>query len=240
MISLAPELLWSIGSFPITNTLIDTLIVDGTIIGLAFYVHKKHSLVPNFFQSMVELTVEGFYSLTESTAGKHAQKIFPYVMTFFIFILLSNYSELIPIITNIGIYHNKELIPIIRSASSDLNTTLALALVSVIATHTMSIRTLGVKKYLGKFFSLNPIALYSGILELISEFTKLISFSFRLFGNIFVGGIMLTSVLSFFAFILPLPVLVDELFVGLIQAAIFALLTMAFMAIFTTSHGITE
>lgn len=240
MTSLAPETLVNLGNFPITNTVVDTLLVDAAVIGLAIYIHKKHSIVPTFFQTLIELTVEQFYSLTESTAGEHTQKIFPYVMSFFIFILISNYSELIPVITNFGFFHGKDFVPLVRSASSDLNTTLALALISVIATHTMSIRTIGVKHYLGRFFSLNPLAMYSGLLELISEFTKIISFSFRLFGNIFVGGIMLSSVLSFFALILPIAVLFDEMFVGFIQAAIFALLTMAFMSIFTTAHSAME
>lgn len=240
MVSLAPDTLFSIGSFPITNTVTDTLLVDAAVLGLAYYIHKKHSVVPTFFQTIIELIVEQFYSLTESTAGKYTMQIFPFVMSFFLFILIANYSELIPLITSVGVYQHNELVPLVRSASSDLNTTLALALISVIATHAMGIRATGVKAYLHRFFSTKPLELYSGLLELISEFTKLISFSFRLFGNIFVGGIMLASISAFFAYVLPVAVLFDELFVGFIQAAIFALLTMAFMSIFTTSHNISE
>ena len=237
MTTLSAETLFTVGSFPITNTVIDTLLVDAAIIALVIYMNKKISVVPSFFQSLIEMAVEQFYSLTESTAGEHTKKIFPFVMSFFLFILITNYSELIPVITNIGVYKDHELVPIIRSASSDLNTTLALALISVVATHIMGIRTTGVKLYLRRFFSPKPLELYSGLLELISEFTKIISFSFRLFGNIFVGGIMLASVFAFFAWVLPIAVLFDELFVGFIQAAIFALLTMAFMSIFTSAHA---
>jgi F-type H+-transporting ATPase subunit a len=161
-------------------------------------------------------------------------------MSFFLFILISNYSELIPIITSIEVHKDGTTIPLIRSASSDLNLTLGLALISVVATHAMGIRATGIKVYLHRFFSAKPLEMYSGFLELISEFTKIISFSFRLFGNIFVGGIMLASITAFFAYVLPLAVLFDELFVGFIQAAIFALLTMAFMSIFTTSHGMSD
>ncbi len=231
--TLAPDTLFTIGSLPITNTVIDTLLVDAAVIALAVYINKNASVIPNFFQTIMELAVEQFHSLTESTAGEHTGKIFPFVMTFFIFILIANYSELIPIITSFTFNGA----PLVRSASSDLNTTLALALVSIVATHTMSIRTIGVKAYLGRFFSLNPIALFSGLLELISEFTKIISFSFRLFGNIFVGGVILASITAVFAFLLPTVVLFYELFVGFIQATIFALLTMAFMSIFTTAHS---
>jgi F-type H+-transporting ATPase subunit a len=237
MVSLAPDILFKVGAFPVTNTVIDTLLVDAVIVWLVLYIHKKHAVVPNFFQTMIELLVEQFHSLTESTAGENTKKIFPYVMTFFIFILVSNYSELVPVITAFGYYQNNQFIPFVRSASSDLNTTLALALISVIATHTMSIRTIGLKSYLHRFFSLKPLEMYSGLLELISEFTKIISFSFRLFGNIFVGGVILSSVFAFFAYILPTAVIFYELFVGAIQATIFALLTMAFMSIFVTPHA---
>jgi F-type H+-transporting ATPase subunit a len=240
MISLAPEILFSIGSFPVTNTVIDTLFVDAIILGIVLYIHKKHSVVPTFFQTIIELIMEQFYSLTESTAGKYTMQIFPFVMSFFLFILVANYSELIPVITSIYIHKGNDMIPLMRSASSDLNLTLALALISVVTTHAMGIRATGFKTYLHRFFSAKPLELYSGLLELISEFTKLISFSFRLFGNIFVGGIMLSSITAFFAYVLPVAVLFDELFVGFIQAAIFALLTMAFMSIFTTSHSMTD
>jgi F-type H+-transporting ATPase subunit a len=190
------------------------------------------------------MVIEGFYNLTESVAGKRAMLIFPFVMSFFLFILVSNWSGLFPILTSIGFFqageHGKEFIPLIRSASTDLNTTLALAIVSLVATHRMSITTLGLKQYIGRFVSLNPIALYTGILEAISELTKAISFSFRLFGNVFVGEVILATLSSAFAFVAPIPIIFYELFVGTIQAAIFAMLTMAFMSIFTTPHGAEE
>ena len=231
--ALAPETLFTLGSFPITNTVIDTILVDVLVLSLAFYVGKNASVVPTLFQTVIELIIEQFHSLTESTAGEHTAKIFPYVASFFLFIFIANYSELLPIIT--GITYKGA--PLIRSTSSDLNTTLALGLISIVATHTMSIRTIGFKSYLSRFFSLNPIALFSGLLELLSEFTKIISFSFRLFGNIFVGGIILASITAAFAFVLPTVVMFYEMFVGFIQALIFALLTMAFMSIFTTAHS---
>ncbi len=241
MISLAAEPLAHIGPFTITNTLVDTLLVDIALIGLTMYVNKKVQLVPSGLQGAIEMTIEGFFNLTESVAGKQTKKIFPYVMTFFLFILFSNWTGLLPILTSLGFYHTgehgKEFIPLIRSTSTDLNTTLALALVSLTATHAMSIQTLGIKAYIGRFVSFNLLALYTGILELISEITKIISFSFRLFGNIFVGEVMLASLSTAFAFLLPIPIIIYEFFVGAIQATIFALLTMAFMAIFTTPHG---
>jgi F-type H+-transporting ATPase subunit a len=115
-----------------------------------------------------------------------------------------------------------------------------LALVSQVAAHTLGIKTLGLKQYLHKFFSAKPMELYSGLLELVSEFTKIIAFSFRLFGNMFVDALMLGLLSSAIAFIAPIPLVLYEYFVAIIQAVIFALLTMAFMAIMTTSHNPIE
>lgn len=236
MAALSPETILHVGPVPISNTVLDTLLVDILIISLALFIYKKHSLIPGFFQSVIEIIIETFYNMIESVAGERTKRIFPYAMSFFFVIVLANWTGLTPILTGMGIYHGEELAPLIRSASTDLNFTLALAVISLTVTHGMSINVLGIKEYLGRFFSLNPLALAIGILELILEFAKIVSFSFRLFGNIFVGKVMLLSATSAFAFLLPLPVLLYEMFVGFVQAAIFALLTMAFMAIMTTSH----
>lgn len=237
MLELKAAELTHIGPLPITNALVDTLLVDAILIALAWYVYKNAAVIPTKFQSVIEIAVEGFYNLTSSVAKDNAKKIFPYVMTFFLFILIANWTGLLPIITAITVHTDGHEAHLIRSASTDLNTTMALAFVSLIATHSMSIQTLGIKSYLSRFFSLNPLALYTGILELISEITKIISFSFRLFGNIFVGEVMLVSLSAAFAFLLPIPIIMYEMFVGVVQAAIFGLLTMAFMGIFTTPHG---
>jgi len=112
-----------------------------------------------------------------------------------------------------------------------------LALVSVAATHVLSIRTIGIKDYLSRYFSFNPINLFIGVLEIISEITKVVSLSFRLFGNIYAGEVVLITVSSIFAFAFPLPFLMLEVIVGIVQALVFSMLTMAFMAILTTSHN---
>jgi len=117
-----------------------------------------------------------------------------------------------------------------------LNTTLGLALISLIATHVMSIRVTGIKDYLSRYISLNPINLYIGVLELIGEVVKVVSLSFRLFGNIFAGEIVLGTVSTIFAVLFPVPFLMLEVIVGLVQALVFGMLTMAFMAVLTTPH----
>lgn len=237
MISIAAERITHVGSFPITNTVVDTIFVDILLIALAIYVYKNIRVVPGKFQSIIEIIIEGFYTLCEQVTGKNAGKIFPFVMTFFLFILFANWSGLLPILGAIEFGHGEHMAPLFRSASTDLNTTIALAIVSLVATHGMSIQTFGLMAYINRFFTLHPKTWFQGLLEIISEMTKIISFSFRLFGNIFVGEIILGTLTATFAFFAPIPVIMYEFFVGAIQASIFALLTMAFMAIFTTPHG---
>ena len=237
MVSFAPETILHIGKIPITNTILHTILVDCLLLGGVFYLNKKLTLIPNnFFQNAMESIIETFYNLTESVAKPAASKIFPYFMSFFLFILLSNWSSLIPGFGTIGIREHGELIPFLRGATSDLNTTLGLALVSAVATHMLSIKTIGIKEYLSRYISLNPLNLFIGILEIISEITKVVSLSFRLFGNIFAGEVVLLTVSSIFAFIFPLPFLFLEIIVGMVQALVFSMLTMVFMAILTTSH----
>jgi F-type H+-transporting ATPase subunit a len=237
MVSFAPETIFHLGKIPITNTILHTLLVDSVLIGGTFYLNKKLTLIPiNFFQNVTESIIETFYNLTESVAKPSASRIFPYFMSFFLFILLSNWSSLIPGFGTIGIREHGELIPFLRGTTSDLNTTLGLALVSAVATHMLSIQTIGIKDYLSRYFSLNPLNLFIGILEIISEITKVVSLSFRLFGNIFAGEVVLLTVSSIFAFVFPLPFMLLEVIVGMVQALVFSMLTMVFMAIMTTSH----
>lgn len=132
-----------------------------------------------------------------------------------------------------------ELIHIFRTGYADVNMTLALALISVIMTMFYGVKLLGFGGYWGKFFVnpfKDPIGTFVGLLELISEFAKLISFSFRLFGNIFAGEVLLV-VISFLApFIAPIPFYGLEIFVGFVQALVFSLLTTVFMKLASDSH----
>lgn len=238
MPSFAPETIFQIGAFPITNTILDTLLVDAVLIGGVFFITKKLALIPaNHFQNAVELLIETFYNLTESVSQKMASKIFPYFISFFLFILLINWSNIMPGVGTIGFFHGHKLVPLLRGATSDLNMTLGLALISAVATHTLSLKTIGIKDYLSRYFSFNPINLFVGVLEIISEITKVVSLSFRLFGNIYAGEVVLITMSSIFAFIVPLPFLMLEIIVGLVQALVFSMLTMVFMAILTTSHS---
>lgn len=238
-ITLAAETLFNIGPIPITNTLLTTLLTTGILITYAVVTSKKISLAPTGnIQMISEIVVENIFSTIENLSDrKRATRFFPIVATFFIFILVANYLGLFPGFTTIGIYQihdgHKVLVPLFRSINSDLNVTLALALISVGATHYFAVTTLGVKNYLSRYFSLNPVNLFVGLLEIIAEITKVVSLSFRLFGNVFAGEVLLVTISGLFAFILPLPFYFLELIVGFVQAAIFMMLTLVFMVILT-------
>jgi len=238
-ISFAAEEITRIGSFPITNSFLTTLITSFALISFSLVVSKKVAIVPTRFQNVVEFTIEGLYSLTSQIAGKKTSFIFPWFATFFLFIIVANWFGLMPGFGTIGVHQHGHFIPLLRPVTSDLNATLALALISLIVTHFFSLKLLGIKEYLARFFSLNPINLFVGVLELFLEFVKIVSLSFRLFGNIFAGETLLVTVSKlavFTAFLVPLPFMILEVVVGFVQALVFAMLTMVFMVILTTSH----
>lgn len=238
MAAIEAEVIANIGGFHVTNSLFTTLIVDAVLIALVFVLYKQIKLRPTRLQSFAENILLYFYDLCEQLAGSRVKSIFPWVMSFFLFILFSNLIGLLPGVGSIGLENTEGLglIPLLRPGTSDFNTTLALATISLVATHVLSIKYTGIKDYLSRFFSLNPIFLFVGVLELISEFTKLFSLSFRLFGNIFAGEVVLATVSELFAFIAPIPFLMLESIVALVQALVFAMLTLVFMSIFTTPH----
>lgn len=240
-IVLAPEIITYLGFLPITNTMLVTWLVTIILSVTAFVVGRNVKTIPSGLQNFIEFIIEFAYNLTEDLAGSKAKTFFPYAMTFFLFIITANWLGLFPGFSTIGfnkILEGKEtFVPLFRSINSDLNTTLALALVSVIATHFYSIRFIGIIDYLKRWVSLNPIFLFVGILEFIGEFTKLVSLSFRLFGNIFAGEVVLATISSIFAFVVPLPFYFLEIVVGFVQAAVFMMLTLTFMVLLSEKPG---
>jgi F-type H+-transporting ATPase subunit a len=240
-ISLAAEPLFHLGGFTVTNSLLVSFVVSSIMIIFAILFSSKINKLPSKLQAVLEVVFEYLIDLTESIAGKNARKILPLILTFFLFILISNWIGLLPGFGSIGIKEirdgHEELIPIFRGATADLNTTLALATISVVATQYFGFAALKFS-YLKRFFNFDsPITFITGILELISEFVKIISFSFRLFGNIFAGEVLLTVITFLVPFIAPLPFFGLEIFVGLIQALVFALLTLVFINVATMAHG---
>lgn len=233
-IVLAPEVLGHINNFPITNTLFTSWIVMTVLTVLALVVGLRVKLVPNSAeQNVFEIIIEAGYDIAESLAHSKTKIFFPIVMTFFLYIWSGNILGLFPGFGTIT--YEGELL--LRSINSDLNMTLGLALFSAVLTHALSLRYLGIIDYLKRWFTLNPIFLFVGILELVGEFTKVVSLSFRLFGNIFAGEVVLSTVSTIFAFILPLPFYFLEIVVGFVQAAVFMMLTLVFMVLLTEKHA---
>ncbi len=230
---LPPEVLGYFQGFPITNTLLTSWIVMVVLIVVAAILSLTTKLIPTSpLQNIFEIIIETGYNLVEELAKDKAKLFFPIVMTFFLYILFGNLIGLLPGFATIT-YHKE---PLFRSINSDLNMTLALALVSAALTHIFSLRFLGVVDYLKRWFTLNPIFLFVGILELVGEITKVVSLSFRLFGNIFAGEVVLSTVASIFAFVVPLPFYLLEIIVGFVQAAVFMMLTLVFMVLLTEKH----
>lgn len=245
MASLQPELIASIGGFPVTNTTLTTIIVDLVIIGLVFAISRKVTLVPKGIQAFAEPVIDYLYDMTSQVAGKKVEKIFPWFASFFLFIVIANFIALLPGFGSIGFFevvyeHGHEethLIPLLRAATTDFNLTLALGAVSVVATHIISIYYNGIVGYALKFLSLNPINLFIGLLEFALEGVKILSLSLRLFGNIYAGEVVLMTVGGLAAFIAPIPFLLLESIVAIVQALVFSMLTMVFMSILATTSS---
>ncbi len=244
-ISLAAEPLFHIGNLPVTNTLVVTLLLSAVIIIFSYLLKNRLKLIPRGFQNLIESVLEALLNLVDSVAQdkKQTKKFFPLIATIFIFVILSNWIELVPGLGTVGInaeHHGKiVLVPFVRSVSADLNFTIALAIISVFSVQFFGITAIGFFKYAGKFL-VSPfhkpyfIGTFVGVLELVGEMAKLISFSFRLFGNIFAGEVLLIVILTLVPYIVPIPFLALEIFVGFIQALVFAMLTLVFLKMATT------
>lgn len=246
-ISLAAEPLFHIGTFPVTNTLLVGLFI--TLAGGIFVavLRKRLEELPRGIQNVVEALIEGMLKFVDGVTvdRKKTLRFFPIAASIFTFVLLSNWVELVPGLGTIGIWgeHQGEtvLIPFLRSASADLNVTAAIALFAVASVQIMGMMVLGVRRYASKFLvpPWHPpygIGTFVGILEIVSEFARMISFSFRLFGNIFAGEVLLLVVSTLVPYIIPMPFLFLELFVGLVQALVFSMLTLVFLTMATESH----
>ncbi len=239
-ISIAAEALFHWGAFPVTNTLLVALAISLLLISIAFLGTRRLREVPRGLQNVLELIIEGLFDFINSVTRdrEKSRKFFPVVATIFIFVLLSNLVEVVPGLGTIGIWEEhggrQILVPFLRSSSADLNVTIAIAVVAVASLQVMGVATIGFVKYASKFFNFkNPILFFVGILEIVSEVAKMISFSFRLFGNIFAGEVLLTVVLFLLPWFAPLPFLFLELFVGFIQALVFSMLTLVFLTMAT-------
>ena len=235
-ISIVAEPLFEIAGFPVTNSMLVGIVMSVLLIIFGLCARRRLTLVPRGAQNFFETILEQVLGMIDSVTHNRAQskKFFPLIATIFLLIISVNWAGLLPGAGSVGIRETHEgaevLIPFIRSTSADLNFTIALAIISVITVQIVGITSIGFFKYAGRFINFsNPLNFFVGILELVSEVAKLISFSFRLFGNIFAGEVLLTVMTVLVPYIIPLPFLALEVFVGFIQAFGFAILTLVFL-----------
>lgn len=260
-IPIAAEPIYHIGSFAVTNAYVNSTLATMAFVIFAFLFSRGIRQVPRRLQAAVEALLEFLLGYFDQVTGSRekSRQFLPLVGTLFLFILVSNWMGLLPGTGTIGVWemmHGElELVPLLRPAMSDLNMTLAMAVTSIVMTHLVGIFTLGFFVHWNKFIQLGSLfkAVVSGkpmkivtaivefgvgLLELVSEVAKVLSLSLRLFGNIFAGEVLITVMLSLVSFIVPLPFMLLELIVGVVQATVFAMLVLVYLSIMSSKpHG---
>ena len=250
--TLAPETIGHIGSMHITNTLVNAWLAIAILLTFGILVTKTVRVRPGKYQNIFEYFFEilcGYFDQVTGSREKTRQFLL-IVGSVFLFILLSNWLGLLPGTGSIFVGDE----PLLRPANTDLNLTVAMALVAVFSTHVFAFLSIGVFTHLNKFIQIGtivksikhgPIAIFTacvefviGIIEIIGEAAKVMSLSLRLFGNIFAGEVLISVISSLIAALVPLPFMLLELLVGLIQASVFTMLTIVYLTVASSEpHG---
>jgi F-type H+-transporting ATPase subunit a len=230
---------FTVGGFAFTNSMLTSVLVGLALIIGSLVLYRRWSLVPGRFQSMVEMGIDFVLNLCVGTAGeKMGRRIFPLVGTFFIFILMANWGGLLPGYGAITVRNFEgHVVSLLRPANADLNTTVAMALVSIACVQVLGISARGVLGYVKEFFE--PISFMSVILfpvHVIGEVSHVISLSVRLFGNIFAGEALSIVMYVLLPYVVPFVFLGLEMLFGFIQAMIFTVLSIGYVALATAKH----
>ncbi len=229
---LKAEEVGSLYGFPITNSLIMTLMASVLLLGFAALFSRKLALIPGKLQAGVEMLFEAVLGYMAETLESEslARKFFPLIMSIFLFVFVANMLAFLPGVGSILIEHAGVDVPLLRAPAADLNMTLALAIIAFLVIEIAGVAILGFFKYGAKYVNFSsPVNFVVGIIELLSNVGRLISFSFRLFGNVFAGEVMIAVAVFFVAWLLPVPLMAFEVFVGFIQAVVFSMLTLFFI-----------
>jgi F-type H+-transporting ATPase subunit a len=245
--TLASETIFQIGSFDVRNTMLMAWLSMAVLIIVALcFRGTGYKMIPGRFQSFIEMIIEMLYNFFNIVLQneKHTRAFFALPATIFLFLITANWMGILPGVGAVTISAmvdgKQELLPLFRSMNADVNMTLVIALISMITVQVVGITTLGVLPYAGKYFVApwkDPIGTFVGLLELMGEFARVISFTFRLFGNIFAGEVLLVVVGFLVPYIAPIPFLGLEIFVGFVQSLVFAVLTLVFLKMAMTGHG---
>jgi len=259
-VTLYAEPIYHISSFPVTNALFTSWIAVFLIIIIVIFLRRKLQQIPKGIQNFFEIILDGALLLCDQVTGnrKISNKVFPLAFSVFLFVLINNWLGILPL-GGLGLVERggreSVFIPFIRSGTADINTTLTLALIAVVSANIFGIISVGIWKAFNKYVNIralgqmvtkvrqdptilvvSPVTFFVGILEFVGEFAKVASLSFRLFGNIFAGEVLLVSMSALLAYGLPIPFLFLEIFIGLIQAFIFAILMLVYFTIAAQDH----
>jgi len=259
-ITLFAEPIYHYNNFSITNALLTSWLAVFIIIILSFVLRSKLRLIPGKIQSFFEIIVEGALGMCDQVTSNRTLsiRIFPIAISVFFFILINNWLGLLPI-GGFGVLeqgeHGLAFIPFLRGGTADINTTIALAVMAVLGANLFGIFSIGLWKTFNKYVNLKvlggiftkirheptiiivaPITFFVGLIEIIGEFAKVASLSFRLFGNVFAGEVLLVSMAALVAYIIPIPFLFLEILVGVIQALIFSILLVVYFTIGASDH----
>lgn len=261
---LPPEVVFHLFGFPITNSVIGAWITIIFLVGFSYLVSRRMKLIPGRLQAVFEFLIGWLYDLCCSVAGEqNGRRFFPVVATIFLFVAFNAWLSLIPGFGSITVHTAEGEVHLLRGANTDINMPLALALMSFCFVEFFGLRGHGIR-YLGKFINIGPffrslgqifsgklraglgglitgaINIFVGFLEALSELVRIVSFTFRLFGNMTAGEILLLIAMFLIPWIFALPFYGLELLVGFVQALIFAGLTLVFLTLAVSPHGAEE
>jgi len=263
-VTLYAEPVYHSDSFPITNALLTSWVVVLIIAVLAWALRSKLKEVPGKLQTIFEVVIEAGLSLCDQITNnrKLSMKIFPIAISAFFFILINNWLGIMPF-GGFGLIetgdHGKVFIPFLRGGTADINTTLGLSLIAVIGANLFGVISIGLWKTFNKYVNLKvlgsiftkirkdptviivaPITFFVGLIEIAGEFAKIASLSFRLFGNILAGEVLLVSIAALAPYAAPIPFLFLEILVGVVQALIFSILLVVYFTISASDHDHEE
>jgi len=242
-ISLSPEVLFTLGSWPITNTFFWSFFVFLFLIIGAIIWGRNLKMKPGKFQNIIELLVDAAYDFVLTTVGneKKAKRVFPLILTMFFFVFFCNLLTFIPGQAAVTIQTATGVVPLFRAIIADYGLVFMMTIVAVLIMQIVAIAVSGPLAYLGKFFNFtSPLNFFLGLMDLIGEIAKVISLSFRLFGNIFAGEVLAAVMLFLAPFFIPLPFLFLSILTAVVQPFVFSVLTLVFISMASEAAVVEE
>ncbi len=232
-ISLAPEILFYLGSWPISNTFFWSFFVTLFLVGGAIWFRFNLKLVPGKFQSAMEMIIDGAFDFMNSITGseKKTKKVFPLIFTMFFFVLFCNLLTFIPGQAAVTLKTAGGAVPLFRAVIADYSLVFMMTIIGVLIMQIVAIAAVGPLGYIRKFLNFSgPLNFFLGLMDLVGEIAKVVSLSFRLFGNMFAGEVLGAVMLFLMPFIVPLPFSFLGILTAVVQPFVFSVLTLVFIS----------